>query len=141
MTFIENAVDTATGTIKLKGSFTNSDRRLWPGQFVNVLLTLATQSNAVVVPTQAVQTGQNGQFVFLVREDSTVEAKPVVVSRNFGEESVIESGLKSGEKVVTDGQLRLSPGVKVEIKDSKEQGAKSLEQDQKTKVKTIGEAK
>lgn len=121
LTFIENAVDTATGTIKLKGSFANSDRKLWPGQFVNVLLTLTTQSNAVVVPTQAVQTGQKGPFVFVVREDATVEARPVVVSRIFGEESVMESGLKAGEKVVTDGQLRLTPGAKVEVKDG--QGA------------------
>ena len=141
LTFIENTVDTATGTIKLKGSFANSDRKLWPGQFVNVLLTLTTQSNAVVVPTQAVQTGQKGPFVFIVREDATVDARPVVVSRTFGEESVIESGLESGEKVVTDGQLRLTPGAKVEIKDSKEQGAKSIEQNQKTKGETKGEAK
>lgn len=135
LTFIENAVDTATGTIKLKGSFANSDRKLWPGQFVNVLLTLTTQSNAIVVPTQAVQTGQNGPFVFIVKDDATVEARPVVVSRTFNEESVIESGLQSGEKVVTDGQLRLTPGAKVEIKDRKEQGAKSIEQIDKAEVK------
>ncbi len=141
LTFIENAVDTATGTIKLKGSFVNSDRKLWPGQFVNVLLTLTTQNNAVVVPTQAVQTGQKGPFVFIIREDATVEARPVVVSRTFGEESVTESGLKAGEKVVTDGQLRLTPGAKVEIKDSKEQGAKSIEQKDKAGDKDKEKAK
>lgn len=122
LVFIENAVDTATATIKLKGSFANSGRKLWPGQFVTVLLTLATQGNAVVIPTQAVQTGQKGQFVFVVKGDSTVEVRPVVVSRTFGEESLIESGLASGEKVVTDGQLRLTPGVRVEIK-TEQQGA------------------
>jgi multidrug efflux system membrane fusion protein len=132
LTFIENAVDTATGTIKLKGSFANSDRKLWPGQFVNVLLTLMTQSNAIVVPTQAVQTGQTGQFVFVVKKDSTVEAKPVVVSRTFGEDSVIESGLTSGEKVVTDGQLRLTPGAKVEVKEG--QGAGGEGQSEKAKA-------
>ena len=120
LAFIDNAVDTATGTIKLKGSFANSDRKLWPGQFVNVALTLAIQKNALAVPTQAVQTGQNGQFVFVVKEDSTVEARPVVATRVFGGETVIESGLAVSEKVVTDGQLRLSPGAKVEVKD--EQG-------------------
>lgn len=134
LTFIENTVDTATGTIRLKGSFANTDRKLWPGQFVNVLLTLATQNNAVVVPTQAVQAGQKGQFVFVVREDSTVEARPIVVSRTFGEESVIESGLTSGEKVVTDGQLRLTPGAKVEVKSG--QGAKG--EGQKTEGKETG---
>jgi multidrug efflux system membrane fusion protein len=120
LAFVDNAVDTATGTIKLKGSFANSDRKLWPGQFVNVALTLAIQKNALAVPTQAVQTGQNGQFVFVVKEDSTVEARPVVATRVFGGETVIESGLAVSEKVVTDGQLRLSPGAKVEVKD--EQG-------------------
>lgn len=125
LTFIENAVDTATATIKLKGSFVNSDKKLWPGQFVNVLLTLMTQNNAVVIPNQAVQTGQKGSFVFIVKEDATVEARPVVVSRTFGEESVIESGLKPGEKVVTDGQLRLAPGAKVDVK-TEQQGAVSF---------------
>ncbi len=139
LTFIENAVDTATGTIKLKGSFANSDRKLWPGQFVNLLLTLMTQSNAVVVPTQAVQTGQKGQFVFAVRDDATVEARLVVVSRTFGEESVIESGLKAGERVVTDGQLRLTPGAKVEVKEG--QGAKGEGQSEKDKDKAKTEDK
>lgn len=140
LTFIENAVDTATGTIKLKGSFTNSDRKLWPGQFVNLQLTLMTQSNAVVVPSQAVQTGQKGPFVFMVKEDATVEARTVVVSRTFGEGSVIESGLKPGEKVVTDGQVRLSPGTKVEIKDSKENKVKA-EAGDKAEATAEGKAK
>ncbi len=142
LTFIDNAVDNATGTIKLKGSFVNSDRKLWPGQFVNLLLTLMTQSNAIVVPTQAVQTGQKGPFVFVVKEDATAEARPVVVSRTVGEESVIESGLKAGEKVVTDGQLRLTPGAKVEFKDSKEQqGADNKGQKDKDKAKAEDKGK
>ena len=116
LAFIENVVDTATGTIKLKGSFDNKDRRLWPGQFVHVVLTLSVQDNAVVVPTEAVQMGQAGQFVFTVKADLTAEVRPVVVSRTSGRETVIERGLKPGERVVTDGQLRLMPGAKMEIK-------------------------
>lgn len=138
LTFIENTVDTATATIKLKGSFANSDRKLWPGQFVSVLLTLATQSNAVVISTQAVQTGQKGPFVFIVKEDSTAEARPVVVSRTFGDESIIESGLVSGERVVTDGQLRLTPGAKVEIKGEGQKEDKNKEKEQKGEKK-LGE--
>jgi len=117
LAFIDNAVDTATGTIRLKGSFLNSDRKLWPGEFVNVVLTLTTQKDAVLVPNSAVQTGQNSQFVFVVKQDSTVDVRPVVVSRTFGEETVIEKGLVPSEKVVTDGQLRLAPGARVEIKN------------------------
>jgi len=137
LAFIENVVDTATGTIKLKGAFDNRDRRLWPGQFVHVVLTLTTQNNAVVVPTQAVLTGQKGQFVFAVKEDMTAEVRPVVVSRTSGEESVIESGLTPGEKVVTDGQIRIMPGAKVEIKGDREKregrGVRSEEQGDKAK--------
>lgn len=139
LAFIDNAVDTATGTIRLKGSFLNSDRKLWPGEFVNVALILATQKDAVLVPTSAVQTGQNGQFVFVVKEDSTVDVRPVVASRTFGEETVIEKGLMPSEKVVTDGQLRLAPGAKVEVKQGlgvRDQGLKSEGQKDIDKVKT-----
>jgi len=131
LAFIENVVDTATGTIKLKGAFDNRDRRLWPGQFVHVVLTLSVQDNAVVVPTQAVQMGQAGQFVFTVNDDLTAEVRAVVVSRTFGGETVIESGLKPGERVVTDGQVRLMPGVKVEIKEG--EGQKTEGEGQKAK--------
>ncbi|MDA8078731.1 MAG: efflux RND transporter periplasmic adaptor subunit [Nitrospiraceae bacterium] len=134
LTFIDNVVDTATGTIKLKGSFDNRDKRLWPGQFVNVVLTLTVQNNAVVAPTQAVQTGQQGRFVFVVKDDLTAEVRPVVVSRTSGEESVIDKGLTAGERVVTDGQTRLTPGAKVEIKNG--QGAKSDGQKAEDKAKT-----
>ncbi len=117
LTFVNNTVDSATGTILLKGTFANPDRRLWPGQFVNVVLTLTARPNAVVVPGQAVQTGQSGQYVFLVRPDLTVEMKPVSPGTSAGGETVIEKGLEPGEKVVTDGQLRLFPGAKVQVKN------------------------
>jgi len=118
ISFVDNAVDTATGTIKLKGTFTNKDRRLWPGQFTNVVLTLTTEPNAIVVPSQTIQTGQQGQYVFIVDPDLTVESRSVVVGRTTDGETVIVKGLTPDEKVVTDGQLRLYPGAKVEIKNS-----------------------
>ena len=116
LSFIDNAVDNTTGTIKLKGTFENPDNRLWPGQFVNVALTLTTQPNAVVAPSQAVQTGQVGQYVFVVRQDMTAEYRPVVAGDNVAGETVIQKGLVAGETLVTDGQLRLVPGMKVMIK-------------------------
>ncbi len=116
LSFIDNNVDLTTGTIKLKGTFANQDRRLWPGQFVNVVLTLTEQPNAIVVPAQAVQTGQEGQYVFVVKTDNTVESRPVTVARSTDNQTVIEKGLQAGERVVTDGQLRLVSGSKVEIK-------------------------
>jgi multidrug efflux system membrane fusion protein len=118
ITFIDNAVDSQTGTIRLKGTFANRDRKLWPGQFVNVVLTLTTEPNAIVVPSQAIQTGQKGQYVFVVKQDLTVESRPVVAGRTIDTETVIYKGLHVDEKVVTDGQLRLFPGAKVEIKTS-----------------------
>lgn len=118
LSFIDNTVDTTTGTIKLKGEFANNDRRLWPGQFVNVTLTLNTQPNAIVVPSQAVNTGQQGQFVFVIKPDMTVETRPVTVVRTGNGQSIIDKGLVAGEKVVTDGQLRLVPGAKVELKQA-----------------------
>ena len=116
LSFIDNTVDQTTGTIKLKGQFVNADRRLWPGQFVNVTLTLHAQPSAIVVPSQAVQNGQQGQFVFVIHPDLTVEARPVSVNRTSNGQSVIDKGLAAGERVVTDGQLRLVPGSKVDIR-------------------------
>jgi multidrug efflux system membrane fusion protein len=113
---VDNAVDNTTGTIKLKATFANKERRLWPGQFVNVTLTLTTRAGATVAPTQAIQTGQQGQFVFVVKPDQTVEMRPIVVAHTVADDSVIESGVKPGEVVVTDGQLRLVPGAKVKIR-------------------------
>jgi multidrug efflux system membrane fusion protein len=120
LTFVDNTVDTATGTIKLKATFGNKEKRLWPGQFVNVVMTLTTQPNTVIVPSQAVQTGQKGQYVFLIKNDLTVESRSVVITRAMNNEAIVEKGLQLGDKVVTDGQLRLVPGAKVEIKTSTE---------------------
>ncbi len=116
ITFVDNAVDTSTGTIRLKGAFANRERKLWPGQFVNVVLTLTEEPNVIVVPSQAVQTGQEGLYVFVVKPDLTVESRPVVAGRTVNGETVVQKGLQADERVVTDGQLRLYPGAKVEIK-------------------------
>jgi multidrug efflux system membrane fusion protein len=118
LSFIDNAVDQTTGTIKLKGEFANADRRLWPGQFVNAVLTLRNQPNAIVVPSQAVQNGQQGQFVFVIKNDMTVEARPIVIGQSADGQAIVEKGLAPGERVVTDGQLRLVPGSKVQIKQA-----------------------
>jgi multidrug efflux system membrane fusion protein len=116
LTFVDNAVDPATGTIKLKGTFLNSDLRLWPGQFVEVSLRLTSLPGATVVPAQAVQTGQKGQYVFVIKPDMTVEDRPVQPGITLKGETVIDKGIRPGERVVTDGQLRLVPGAKVEVK-------------------------
>jgi len=116
LTFIDNAVDTTTGTIKLKATFPNEQRVLWPGQFVDVNLTLKSQPNAIVVPTAALQTSQQGTYVYVVNQDLTAQPQPVKVGWTVGDETVIASGLQPGQRVVTDGQLRLTPGTKVEIK-------------------------
>jgi multidrug efflux system membrane fusion protein len=116
LTFVDNSVDMTTGTIRLKGSFPNQERRLWPGQFVNVALKLSTQPGAIVVPSQAVQTGQSGFYAYVVKSDLSTELRPIVPGNQVGGETVIEKGLQPGESVVTDGQLRLYPGAKVEIK-------------------------
>jgi multidrug efflux system membrane fusion protein len=123
LTFIDNAVDKTTGTIILKGTFPNTDRRLWPGQFVNVVLTLTTQRNAVVMPATALQAGQQGQYVFVVKPDQTVESRPVAVAWSYGDLAVVAQGVKPGEKVVTDGQLNLVSGVSVELKGEQPQNA------------------
>jgi multidrug efflux system membrane fusion protein len=116
ISFIDNTIDTATGTILLKGTFGNKEKRLWPGQFVRVVLTLTEEPNAIVVPSQAIQTGQEGQYVFVVKPDLTVESRPVIAGLTLNNETVIQKGLNPGENVVTDGQLRLYSGAKVEIK-------------------------
>ena len=121
LSFIENTVDTTTGTIMMKASFPNQDRRLWPGQFVNVVMTLAVQQDAVVVPSSAVQTGQQGQFVYAVKGD-TAELRPVTAGVDYEGMTVIEKGIASGEQVVTDGQIRLLPGAKIVIRTSGQQG-------------------
>lgn len=118
LTFVNNTVDATTGTILLKGTFANRDHRLWPGEFVSVVLRLAEEKNATVVPAQAVMNGQDGDYIFVIKPDMTVESRTVKVSRTVSGESVIDSGVKPGETVVTDGQLRLTTGAKVRIKTS-----------------------
>lgn len=118
LTFVDNAVDPTTGTIKLKGSFSNADLRLWPGEFVNVVLRLAEQEKAIVVPSQAVQTGQQGDYVFVIKQDMTVDSRMVKISRTINGETVVTEGVKPGETIVTDGQVSLVTGSKVIIKTS-----------------------
>lgn len=124
LTFVDNQIDPTTGTILLKATFPNAERSLWPGQFTKVRLVLSREE-AVVVPSQAVQTGQQGQYVYVVKGDQTVESRPVQVARTVGGDAVVASGLAPGETVVTDGQLRLAPGAKVTAKDGAEKGATS----------------
>jgi len=118
LTFVNNTVDATTGTIVLKGTFPNTDSRLWPGEFVTVILRLSEEEKAVVVPSQAVQTGQQGDYIFVIKPDMTVDSRAVKVERTVNGESVIAEGIKAGETVVTDGQVRLVPGIKVEVKTS-----------------------
>jgi multidrug efflux system membrane fusion protein len=118
LSFIDNSADMTTGTIKLKAEFPNTDKALWPGQFVNVVLTLHDQKDAVVTPSASVQSGPNGQYVFVVKPDQTVELRNIKVARAEGDETVIASGLAAGEQVVTVGQLRLAPGTKVTVAKS-----------------------
>jgi multidrug efflux system membrane fusion protein len=118
ISFVDNQVDPTTGTIRVKAMFPNGDRRLWPGQFANIVVTLTTDSHAVVVPTVAVQTGQQGQYVFVVKPDQTVDMRPVQVARAVGDETIIASGVTADETVVTDGQLRLVPGSRVAVKQA-----------------------
>jgi multidrug efflux system membrane fusion protein len=115
LSFVNNVVDTSTGTIQLKGTFTNDDGALWPGQYVDVVLTLTTEQG-VTVPAEAVQSGQQGPFVFVVKPDLTVEPRPVEPGRRVGGEIIVRRGLAAGERIVTDGHLRLVPGAKVDIK-------------------------
>lgn len=116
VTFVDNNVDLGTGTIRLKATFQNEKHVLWPGQFSDVVLTLTHQPNSIVVPSAGVNVGQNGQYVFVVGKDNTVDMRNVVVQRTFGDQSIIASGLTPGETIVTDGQLRLVKGTRVEIK-------------------------
>ncbi|HVQ40972.1 MAG TPA: efflux RND transporter periplasmic adaptor subunit [Vicinamibacterales bacterium] len=116
LSFVDNAIDTATGTIRLKATFPNQSRQLWPGQILEVSLRLSVDARAVAVPTAAVQNGQQGQFVFVVGADNTVAVRPVTIARTRGDLAVVAKGLQPGENVVTDGQLRLLPGSKISVK-------------------------
>jgi membrane fusion protein, multidrug efflux system len=117
LTFIDNAVDPQTGTIRLNATFTNQDRLLWPGQFVTTTLTLREQADALVVPSQAIQNGPNGPYVFIVKADQTAELRPVTVERTEGTNAVLAKGVEAGETIVTTGQLRVTPGGKVAAKE------------------------
>ncbi len=118
LAFIDNTVDKTTGTILLKGLFQNENRRLWPGEFVNATLTLNQIRNATLVPSQAIQTGQNGSVVFVVDDHMHAHLRPVVAGAQVGSDTIIEHGVQPGETVVTDGQLLLAPGATVRIKSS-----------------------
>jgi multidrug efflux system membrane fusion protein len=137
LAFVDNAVDRTTGTIKLKSEFKNGDRRLWPGQFINVALTLSTQSDAVVIPSEAVQVGQEGQHVFVVKPDNSVEVRPVVVARTTEGEAIIAKGLQPGEQIVREGQFLLGPESRIEIKGGKttEAGEAKQEKGERRKSK------
>lgn len=115
LTFIDNGVDPTTGTFKLKGTFLNKDRRLWPGEFVDVALELSTQKNAIVVPTKAIQSGQQGEYVYVVRADSTAESRPVKTAGAYQNLTLVADGLKADERVIVDGQLRVAPNAKVTV--------------------------
>lgn len=115
LTFVDHSVDRTTGTIKLKATFANAEQRLWPGRFVNVVVTLAVERAVTLVPSEAIQTGQTGAFAFVVKPDTTVEMRKVVAGRTVGKDTVVEEGIRPGETVVTDGHLRLVPGAKVDM--------------------------
>jgi multidrug efflux system membrane fusion protein len=116
LNFVDNSVDAKTGTINLKGLFANADGRLWPGEFVNTTLVLNQHNDAILVPSEAIQTGQEGSHVFVVQPGMKVEMRQVIVGESLDNQTVVTSGLKAGETVVTDGQLKLIPGAKVTIK-------------------------
>jgi membrane fusion protein, multidrug efflux system len=126
LSFIDNTVNANTGTFELKGLFPNEHERLWPGQFVDSTLTLSERPDTIVVPSQAVQTGQDGSFVFVVKHDMSVEPRPVVVGDSLEGQTIVKGGLRPGETVVTDGQLRLFPGATVKIKSGLEQPAQQV---------------
>jgi multidrug efflux system membrane fusion protein len=123
LSFIDNTVDSGTGAIKLKATFPNTERKLWPGQFVNIVLTVGKEVNTTVVPSEAIQTGQQGQYAFVVKPDHTAEMRIVTAGRTMDHETTIAKGISPGETVVTDGQLRLAPGFAVEIVSGRRGGA------------------
>jgi multidrug efflux system membrane fusion protein len=141
LTFIDNAVNMTTGTILLKATYPNQDHALWPGQFVDVVLTLTTEKDRALVPSEAVQTGQQGQYVYLIKDDMTAELRNVKPGRVYESWTIIDSGVAPGEMVVTDGQLRLVPGAKVEIKNEQkkqETAAEAQSTQRKTEQSTRG---
>ena len=118
LTFVDNIVDSTTGSIHLRGTFDNARNRLWPGLYVSVLLTLSEQPNATVVPAHSIVTTQQGSYVYVVKTDNTVEQRTVIPNRTVENETVVDKGLRSGEVIVTDGQINLLPGAKIEVKSA-----------------------
>ena len=125
LTFIDNNVDSTTGTIKLKGTFPNADRKLWPGEYANVTLKMSTQPNALVIPNEAMQTGQDGTYVYIVADDRTADVRPITVGLRRDAELVVDKGLSEGDTVVTQGQLRLAPGSRVTLPGENRRGVKN----------------
>jgi len=118
LSFIDNGVDTSTGTVKLKATFENRDRRLWPGEFVDTVLQLSVRKNAIVVPTKAVQTGQQGEYVYVVTAQDTAESRPVKTAGTYQDLTVVSTGLKAGERVIVGGHLRVAPNAKVVVQSA-----------------------
>jgi membrane fusion protein, multidrug efflux system len=118
LSFIDNGVDTSTGTVKLKATFENRDRRLWPGEFVDTVLQLSVRKNAIVVPTKAVQTGQQGEYVYVVTAQDTAESRPVKTAGTYQDLTVVSTGLKAGERVIVGGHLRVAPNTKVVVQSA-----------------------
>ncbi len=118
LTFIDNGVDPQTGTVKLKATFQNKDKRLWPGEFVNVVLNLSMVKNAITVPTKAIQSGQQGDYVFVVSKDGTADPRQVTTVGTYQNLTLVKGGLSSGDTVIVDGQLRVAPNGKVTIQSS-----------------------
>jgi membrane fusion protein, multidrug efflux system len=125
LTFIDNGVDTTTGTVKLKATFTNKDRRLWPGEFADVVLDLSTRKNAILVPTKAVQSGQQGDYVYVVTPQNTAESRNVQPAGTFQNMTIVSAGVQPGEKVITEGLLRVAPNSKVVVQNAQETPAKT----------------
>ena len=126
LSVVDNTVDTATGTIRLKATFSNEGRTLWPGQFVNAVLTLDTENNATTVPSEAVQAGQRGPMIYVVKPDQTVEPRVVTVAQTIGRKAIVATGVVPGETVVTDGQMRLYPGARIHPVPASDIDSKSL---------------
>jgi len=132
LAFVDNAVDPATNTVKLRARFANVDQQLWPGQFVDITLTIGSDADATVVPDGAVKTGPNGSYVFVVGSDGRAEQRDVQVARSVRGEAVIAAGVKPGDEVVTDGQSRLADGARVKVADAAAAGESDAEQDHNT---------
>jgi multidrug efflux system membrane fusion protein len=134
LTFVDNMVDRQTGTIALKATFQNTDRKLWPGQFVNIAMQLTKLNKAVTVPSQAVQNGQQGTYVYVIKPDKTAEARQVALGVLYGNQQVIKSGVNAGETVVTDGQMRIAPGTRVDAKTADAPQNPAQQQDKQTET-------